>query len=110
MLTDDLKWDLNVSTIVKKANARMELLRRVASFGTPREDMKTIYTLFVRSLLEQSATGTYTNPFSRTYCISVSKVQWMGSESRNPHPILILFSEPKGEGLMDSSTSHDLRY
>ena len=27
-----------------------------ASFGTPREDMKTIYTLFVRSLLEQSAT------------------------------------------------------
>ena len=25
ILTDDLKWDLNVSTIVKKANARMEL-------------------------------------------------------------------------------------
>ena len=56
MLTDDLKWDLNVSTIVKKANARMELLRRVASFGTPPEDLKIIYTLFIRSLLEQSAT------------------------------------------------------
>ena len=34
----------------------MELLRRVASFGTPVEDLKTIYTLFIRSLVEQSAT------------------------------------------------------
>jgi hypothetical protein len=56
ILTDDLKWDLNVSTIVKKANARMELLRRVASFGTPAEDLKIIYTLFIRSVLEQAAT------------------------------------------------------
>ena len=34
----------------------MELLRRVASFGTHFEELKNIYTLFVRSLLEQSAT------------------------------------------------------
>jgi hypothetical protein len=34
----------------------MELVRRVASFGTPVEDLKTIYILFVRSILEQSAT------------------------------------------------------
>ena len=33
----------------------MELLRKVASFGTPTEDLKTIYILFVRSILEQSA-------------------------------------------------------
>ena len=39
-----------------KANARMELLRRVADFDTPVEDMKTIYILFIRSILEQSAT------------------------------------------------------
>ena len=50
MLQDDLKWDLNVSSIVKKANARMELLRRVASFGTPAEDLKIIYTLFIKKL------------------------------------------------------------
>ena len=31
ILTDDLKWDSNTSNIVKKANAIMELLRRVAS-------------------------------------------------------------------------------
>ena len=34
----------------------MELLRRVASFGTPVVDLKTIYILFIRSILEQSAT------------------------------------------------------
>ena len=34
----------------------MELLRRVAGFGTPVDDLKTIYILFVRSILEQSAT------------------------------------------------------
>ena len=33
----------------------MELLRKVASFGTPSEDLKAIYILFVRSILEQSA-------------------------------------------------------
>ena len=32
----------------------MELLRRVASFGVKREDLKNIYILFVRSQLEQS--------------------------------------------------------
>ena len=55
-ITNDLKWDCNTAAIVKKANARMELVRRVASFGTPVEDLKTIYILFVRSHLEQSAT------------------------------------------------------
>ena len=49
IISDDLRWDLNTKNIVKKANARMELLRRVASFGASLEDMKTIYFLFVRS-------------------------------------------------------------
>ena len=40
VLSDDLKWDINTSQIVRKANARMELLRKVASFGTPMEQDK----------------------------------------------------------------------
>ena len=47
---------MNTAYIVKKANARMELLRRVASFGASIEDLKTIYILFIRSILEQSCT------------------------------------------------------
>ena len=34
----------------------MALLQKVASFGTPMDDLKTIYILFIRSILEQSAT------------------------------------------------------
>ena len=55
IITSDLRWEENTSHIVKKSNARMELLRRVASFGTSIEDLKIIYFLFVRSQLEQSA-------------------------------------------------------
>ena len=32
----------------------MELLRKVSSFVAPQEDLKSVYTLFIRSLLEQS--------------------------------------------------------
>ena len=56
IIQNDLKWDLNTAEIVRKANARMELVRKVASFGASVEDLETIYDLFVRSLLEQSAT------------------------------------------------------
>ena len=52
----DLKWDLNTANIVKKANMRMELLRKSASFGASHQDLKDIYIIFIRSLLEQSAT------------------------------------------------------
>ena len=34
----------------------MELLRKVASFGLEKEELKNIYFLFIRSILEQSAT------------------------------------------------------
>ena len=40
IISDNLCWDLNTSNIVQRANARMELLRRVASFGTSVEGMK----------------------------------------------------------------------
>ena len=55
IISDDLQWNLNTKNIVRKANSRMELLRRVSSFNPPLEDLKVIYFLFVRSILEQSA-------------------------------------------------------
>ena len=46
---------MNTEHIVKKANARMELIRRVAKFNVPMKDLRDLYVLFVRSILEQSA-------------------------------------------------------
>ena len=40
ILTDNLIWDMNTANIVKKANARMQLLRKVATFGTSQVELK----------------------------------------------------------------------
>ena len=54
VITNDLKWDENTKEIIKKANMRMCLLRKVACFKPPRKDLKLIYIQYVRSILEQS--------------------------------------------------------
>ena len=56
ILTADLKWDRNTEEIVRKANGRLQLLRKVSSFGADVSDLKLIYVMFIRSLLEQSCT------------------------------------------------------
>ena len=53
-ITSDLKWESNTHNIVKRANARMEILRKIKEFKPKMDDMKTIYISYVRSILEQS--------------------------------------------------------
>ena len=55
IISTNLSWDLNCANIAKKANARMQLLRKIASFVTDYQELKNIYVLFIRSLLEQWA-------------------------------------------------------
>ena len=54
-LTEDLKWNKNTSEIVKKAYQRIQLLNRASGFSSSKHDLKQIYLIFVRSILEQSA-------------------------------------------------------
>ena len=56
ILQNNLSWDLNTAELVRKVNAGMELLRKVSSFCTDYEELMNIYILYVRSILEQSAT------------------------------------------------------
>ena len=58
----------------KKANGRIELLRKVASFGTPAEDLKVIYILFIRSILEQSATVWHSS-LTEENCNDLERIQ-----------------------------------
>ena len=53
-MTDDLKWTENTKELIKKAYSRMELLRKVAFFKPPIDDLRNIYLLYVRRILEQS--------------------------------------------------------
>ena len=56
VITNDLKWSENTRDLVKKGNCRMEIMRKLVPFHPPTEDMKTIYVLYIRSILEQSCT------------------------------------------------------
>ena len=55
-ITNDLKWKKNTNRLIKKANARMQLLRKVSNFTGSYDDLKIIYVSFIRSLLEQACT------------------------------------------------------
>ena len=53
-VTDDLKWNRNTEILVKKANQRMQILRKASEFTSKISDRRQIYILYVRSILEQS--------------------------------------------------------
>ena len=54
IITDKLTWDDNSNYLIKKVNARMQLLRGVLSFGATNEEMVHLWITFCRSVLEQS--------------------------------------------------------
>ena len=56
VISNDLRWEKNTQNIVKKANRRMEILRKISNFGASYNDLKTIYIAYIRSILEQSCT------------------------------------------------------
>ena len=53
-ITSDLKWEINTHEIVKRAYARMVILRKLFEFKPKIEDMKIIYMSYIISILEQS--------------------------------------------------------
>ena len=54
IINNQLTWDDNCNQIIKKVNSRMQLLRELHSFGASAEEMVHFWTLFCRSILEQS--------------------------------------------------------
>ena len=54
IFTDRLSWNENCDTIVRKVNARMQLIRKVWSFGSSHQEMVHLWKTFCLSVLEQS--------------------------------------------------------
>ena len=54
IVTSDLKWSRNTESLVKRAYSRMQILHKLNSFHVDRQDLKVIYILYIRSVLEQS--------------------------------------------------------
>jgi hypothetical protein len=54
IVTKNLKWNKNTKSIIKKAYARMELLRKMTNFTKSIRDKTHIYKTYIRSVVEQS--------------------------------------------------------
>ena len=61
IVNDRLTWDENCDYLIKKVNARMQLLRGVLSFGATLDEMVHLWKIFCRSVLEQSCVVCYTS-------------------------------------------------
>ena len=54
IITQDLKWDLNIRSLTKKAQQRMYFLRQLKKFNLPKTMMVHFYTAIIESILTSS--------------------------------------------------------
>jgi hypothetical protein len=54
VITDSFSWDENCASLIKKVNARMQLLQKVWSFGSNYDEMVHLWKDYCLSILEQS--------------------------------------------------------
>ena len=54
IVKNNLSWDENCQNLIRKVNARMQLLRTILTFGASNEEMVHLWIIFCRSVLEQS--------------------------------------------------------
>jgi hypothetical protein len=74
ILRNDLNWSSNTSYLTKKAYKRMQLLHSVAKFTNQTKDLKTIYTTYIRPVLEQSAVVWHSS-LTNENCKDLERVQ-----------------------------------
>ncbi|KAL0193319.1 hypothetical protein M9458_011615, partial [Cirrhinus mrigala] len=55
-ISQDLKWDNHIDSIVKKAQQRLYFLRQLRKFNLPQELLKQFYSAIIRSVLCSSIT------------------------------------------------------
>ena len=70
LISEDLKWDNNVSSIVKKANQRMYFLRQLRKFGMK----KVILIHFYRAVIESILTFSIIVWFGNTSAKQITKL------------------------------------
>ena len=74
VLREDLSWKSNTNSLIKRAYTRMIILRNLFKFNIPIGDLILIYTLYIRSVLEQSAVVWHSS-LTRGEEIDIERVQ-----------------------------------
>ena len=59
LITQDLKWELNISSLIKKAQQRMYFLRQLKKFNLPKAMMVHFYSTIIESILTSSISVWY---------------------------------------------------
>ena len=59
IISQDLKWGLNISSLTKRAQQRMYFLRQLKKFNLPKTMMVHFYTCIIESILTSSITVWY---------------------------------------------------
>ena len=59
IISQDLKWELNIDSLTKKAQQRMYFLRQLKKFNLPRTMMVQFYSSIIESILTSSITIWY---------------------------------------------------
>ena len=54
IINNNLTWEENMSTLIKKSYARMQILHKLYQFSIPIKDLIIIYIIYIRCYLEQS--------------------------------------------------------
>ena len=68
IISQDLKWELNISSLIKKAQQRMYFLRQLKKFNLPKTMMVHFYTSIIESILTSSITVWYAAATVKEQC------------------------------------------
>ena len=74
IISDDLTWHANSASIVSKALKRMLMLRKLCEFKVSSQDLLHIYTLYIRSVLEQSCV-VWASSITQQEILNIERVQ-----------------------------------
>ena len=73
-IQQNLKWDTQVKEMLKNCNRRLFMLRTLKHFNLPLSDLVTIYTGFVRPILEYCAPVFHSN-LTKKQTIDIERIQ-----------------------------------
>ena len=74
IITSNLSWERNTQNLIKGANGAMRLLHAASKFTRKSNDLKQIYTMFVRSRLE-TAVAVWHSGLTMEQTANIERVQ-----------------------------------
>ena len=74
IISADLTWTNNTKLLIKKAYARMQILRKLYGFSVPIPDLVNIYIIYIRSILEVSCV-VWSSAITHQEIASIERIQ-----------------------------------